>query len=169
MKLTTPKVKMQLSKQGLECLQCLESCRLTPYDDRNGKSIEQWCPGATIGYGHLIREQHWPKFRRGISPIEAVDVLAYDVRSFERAVRYSVDANDYLQRQFDAMVLLAFNIGCTAFKNSSVVSILTGKGKSNYGSLEGAWKAWNRYRGKKIQGLVNRRRIEWNFYNGIQS
>ena len=71
--------------------------------------------------------------------------------------------------ELDALVILCFNIGISAFSKSSVVKILNGE-KGNYDTLEEAWKAFNKDRGEINDGLVNRRQAEWNIWTkGIYS
>ena len=70
------------------------------------------------------------------------------------------------QQQFDASVILAFNIGIGAFKSSSALKLINDPNASTtYDSLESAWKAWNKSQGKVSRGLVNRRNAEWNIYS----
>ncbi len=68
------------------------------------------------------------------------------------------------QTQFDALVMLCFNIGIDGFKNSSVVKIINGE-QASYKTLEDAWKAWNKSQGNVMQGLNNRRNAEYKLYS----
>lgn len=82
--------------------------------------------------------------------------LEKDVKPFEKAVSNAVKV-PLTQKQYDALVHLAFNIGTEAFKNSTVVKRL------NAGDMEGAKAAWGRFvkaGGKTVKGLVNRREAE---------
>lgn len=66
--------------------------------------------------------------------------------------------------EWAAMTSLAFNIGSRAFCRSSVAS------KANKGDMRGACKAFDLYvyaGGRKIQGLVNRRRDERKLCEGM--
>lgn len=70
------------------------------------------------------------------------------------------------QNEFDAMVLLTFNIGQQAFSDSSVLKLVNNPGATTaYTSLESAWKAWNSSQGVVNRGLTNRRQAKWNIYN----
>ena len=87
---------------------------------------------------------------------EAAAQLEKDVKPFEKAVSNAVKV-PLTQKQYDALVHLAFNIGTLAFKNSTVVKRL------NAGDMEGAKAAWGRFvkaGGKTVRGLVNRREAE---------
>ena len=56
------------------------------------------------------------------------------------------------QHQFDAIVSLAFNIGCAAFEDSSTLKLINDpKAKTPYGDLESAWKAWNKYSSRNAE------------------
>ncbi|ORX92057.1 putative phage lysozyme [Basidiobolus meristosporus CBS 931.73] len=155
---------MQFSSKGENLLKAIEVLSLQPYDDQKGLSsapIKSWVAGATIGYGHLIPSSQWSKYKNGITKAEADALFQADLKPFVQAVNDSVKVK--LQQQFDACVLLCFNIGASAFKTSSVVKILNGQ-TTTYPSLEAAWKAWNKSQGKVSAGLVNRRNAEWKIY-----
>jgi GH24 family phage-related lysozyme (muramidase) len=69
-------------------------------------------------------------------------------------------------------VILAFNIGESGFKNSSALKMINNsslKSVNGYGSVEKAWKAWNKETvndNKQVsQGLINRRKYEWKIYS----
>lgn len=69
------------------------------------------------------------------------------------------------QYEFDALVILAFNIGREGFKTSSVAKLVNDpKAVTGYVNLEAAWKSWNKSQGKVMKGLTNRRACEWNIY-----
>ena len=156
---------MKLSEKGIKLLSKWEGCKLRPYDDQTGLRLNNWNPNATIGIGHLIHEPEWEKYRDGISQAYAEKLLAVDVEPKESTVKKSLTA--YVnQNQFNALVILCFNIGSTGFNNSSVRRIINDpvNHSTGYNDLESAWKAWNKSNGKIMQGLVNRRIKEWNLY-----
>jgi len=156
---------MKFSRNGIDFLKLLESCKLKPYDDQTGNPIATWCKGATIGYGHLIQFDEWPKFKGGILHAEANLLLEQETDEKQKVVDrlITVELN---QNQFDAACILAFNIGLHAFESSSVLMWINGTGtQSNFSSLESAWKAWNKSQGKVMKGLINRREAEWNLWN----
>ena len=149
---------MRMSETGREFLKSIEELRLQPYDDQTGETIAEWCRGATIGYGHLLTPAEWPWASQGITEDMADRLFEIDLRPFERAV-----GDRPKQHEFDALVLLAYNIGVHNFRNSSVFAMLSG-GDGNYPTLEAAWKAWNKSQGKINRGLVNRRAAEWRIF-----
>jgi type VI secretion system secreted protein VgrG len=157
--------EMTLSGKGIEWLKAVEGRSLVPYDDQTGKPVSAWVAGATIGYGHLIPVAEWERYRGGIDEGEAERLLATDLGPFERAVRKGV-VRQLQPHEFDALVILSYNIGVGAFLKSSVLKLVNDPAaRVSYPSLEAAWKAWNRSQGKLMRGLVNRRNAEWIIYS----
>ncbi len=160
----TPKSSYSLSLKGLNLLKKIEQLRLTPYDDQNGQIISQWNKGATIGYGHLISQVDWDKYKNGIDTTEADLLFIKDIKPFQDAVKRNLKTG-VSQNQFDALVIFAFNIGVSGFKESSALKLINDpKAKTSYPSLEKAWKAWNKSQGKTNKGLTNRRACEWTIF-----
>ncbi|MCF7964004.1 MAG: lysozyme [Methylobacter tundripaludum] len=155
---------LTISDKGLQLLRAIETLRLQPYDDQTGQAISKWCKGATIGYGYLIPENEWPRFANGISKFHAGELLEQTLLRTERAIRRTI-IKPLLQQQFDALVLLTFNIGIAAFMESSVAKQINDPcAVTRYPTLEIAWKAWNKSRNKENVGLINRRKCEWNIW-----
>lgn len=164
---TKPAGELSLSDQGLALLQDIEQLRLKPYDDQTAKEISAWTAGATIGYGHLIKNSEWNTYKNGITPVAASTLFEQDLSPFGSAVRSNITVK-LEQQQFDALVMLAFNIGAgsNGFAGSSVVKLVNDpKAQTNYADLEAAWKAWNKSQGAVMKGLENRRACEWNVYS----
>ena len=137
------------------------------YDDQTGKPVNTNEPlpkGATIGYGHLIKNGE--DFKNGISEAKATELLRTDIAIAERVVRDNITV-PLTQNQFDALTSLAYNIGAKNFADSTVVKYVNNPNfhSSVYPNLESAWKAWNRSQGEISNGLINRRRNEWVMYN----
>lgn len=160
-------MKVRVSKKGIDFLKAIEEYRSYPYDDQTGEEIEVWVPGATIGYGHLISESEWPQYSgRSINQLEADYIFSEDLVPFESAVMGAISNSfQLLEHQFDALVMLAFNIGKGGFSNSSVVKLINDpSANTSYDDLESAWMAWNKSQGKVMRGLINRRGAEWQIY-----
>ena len=157
---------MRLSEKGIKHLSAWEGARLFPYDDQTGLHLNYWNKNATIGIGHLIHEPEWEKYRNGITQAHAIKLLSVDVEPKESTVNKSLMTN-VNQNQYDALVILCFNIGSTGFVNSSVRRIINDpvNHSTGYNNLELAWKAWNKSNGKINRGLINRRLKEWSLYN----
>lgn len=159
--------ELSLSNRGLTLLKDIEQLRLQPYDDQTGKEITAWTVGATIGYGHLIKRTEWDTYKDGITVSAASILFEQDLSPFVNAVRSNIKVK-LKPQQFDALVMLAFNIGAGAsgFSGSSVVKLVNDpEVETNYKNLEAAWKAWSKSQGKVMKGLENRRACEWNVYS----
>ncbi|ECQ6156943.1 glycoside hydrolase family protein, partial [Campylobacter jejuni] len=151
-----------LSNDGQNLLKNIEKLRLKPYNDQNGKEITSYVKGATIGYGHLIGQNEWDLYKNGITLQEADKLFKSDLLPFENAVKNSINSS-LAQNEFDALVILCFNIGIDNFKNSFVAKIINGE-KTGYKTLKEAWMAWNKSQNKVMQGLINRRNAEYKLY-----
>lgn len=91
-----------------------------------------------------------------IDPVEALNRAMVDVNKFEGAVRSCVSVPLH-QREYDAFVSLAYNIGQTAFCTSTLVK------KVNSGDYRGACDEilrWHYSSGRSVEGLLNRRKRE---------
>ena len=141
-------MRRQINKEGRELVQSFEGLRLEAY----------LCPAGvpTIGWGHTGPNVTMP-MKIDLSKAEAM--LAKDLRRFEECV--ARDCPDATDSQFAAMVSLAYNIGSTAFKRSTVLRMhKAGKHKR----AAAAFLMWVFARGKKLRGLVRRRRTEAALY-----
>ena len=155
---------MRISRDGIEILKLREELRLKPYDDKTGKTITEYIPSATIGYGHLISPVEWNQFREGIPADMAERLLKNDLKRFESAVESGIKKS-LNQNQFDAIVIFCFNIGVSKFRKSSAFKLLNNpKAETPYMNLESAWKAYNKDDGVVKEGLIERRAIEWELY-----
>lgn len=159
---------MKMSKEGVDLLKAIEQFRAYPYDDQTGRDIDEWVPGATIGYGHLIKKSEWPDFEdRTVGQLEADFIFKEDLSPFEFCVMGAIsDSYQLAECEFDALVMLAFNIGEGGFRSSSVVKLVNDPDAvTNYDDLEHAWMAWNKSQGRVMRGLINRRGAEYQIYD----
>lgn len=134
---------MAIAESTLDYITKEEGKRNRAYKDTKGL----W----TIGVGHLIRPGEEHLITATLSDQEVKDLLKRDLEWCSEAVESSVRV-PLAQAQFDALYSLCFNIGGTAFKNSTVVRRL------NAGDMKGAADAilmWN-----KPAVLEKRRRRE---------
>lgn len=100
----------------------------------------------------------------GITQAQADALFQSDIAPFVAAVNNSLSVN-VSQQQFDAAVILAYNIGVSGFTNSSALALMNNPAATTpYANLESAWKAWNQSQGAVSQGLINRRNAEWDIY-----
>ena len=154
---------MPLSQNFIIFLAQLEGIRTKPYRDAAGLQ--------TIGVGHLITQQELrtgiivinadnAEWRGGLSTQQVYDLLDQDLQRFVAAVEDAVNV-PLTQNQFEALVSFAFNIGIGAFRSSSLLRKLN---SGDY-DIENELMRWTRAGGRELQGLVNRRRAEWQWYN----
>jgi lysozyme len=132
------------SQAGREIIKTHEGLYLVAYLDPVGI----W----TIGWGHTRTARKGMR----ITLAEAQLLLASDLEEFERCILRRVEV-PLSQWEFDALVSLAFNIGCGAFGGSTLLRRL------NAGDREGAAAEFPRWRlggGRILPGLVRRRRAE---------
>lgn len=150
---TNKKQSNNLSDNGMKLLEQFEGLRLEAYLDSAGI--------ATIGYG-TIKYPDGSKVKKGdkITKDQAKQYKLHDLKEFENTVNTSVTV-PLTQNQYDALVSLAYNIGSSAFKNSTLLK------KLNSGDYKGSTEqflVWNKVNSKKVQGLVNRREAERNLF-----
>ena len=80
-----------------------------------------------------------------------------DVQKFEGAIKRCVTV-PLAQNEYDAYVQLSYNIGAGAFCGSTLVR------KLNAGDYMGACQEilrWNKFKGRELRGLTNRRQAEY--------
>ena len=145
---------MQLSTNGFNLLAELEGVVLNPYKDSVGI--------PTIGIGSTYYEDGTKVTMKdkAITKERAIQLAKNVVKSFEARVNKSI-LLPMTQNQFDAMVLLCYNIGESGFARSSVVR------NFNAGDLQKAadsFLLWNKAGGKVSKGLTNRRQKERNLF-----
>lgn len=137
-------MNMTYGKNGMALTESFEKCRLVPYKDGGGV----W----TNGWGNTHH----------VTPTITITQDQAD-RDLLANVQDAVDCvNDnatvaLTQDQFDALVDFVFNVGCGAFKSSTLLR------KLNAGDFAGAddqFAVWNKIKGVLSKGLDNRRAAE---------
>jgi lysozyme len=107
----------------------------------------------TIGFGTTKGVQLGDK----TDPLSALSTAHRDIKTFEGAIKSCVKVPLY-QWEYDAYTSLAYNIGGSAFCNSTLVRVL------NAGRYEDACKQilrWDKFQGKPLAGLTKRRNEEY--------
>lgn len=107
----------------------------------------------TIGFGTT----DGVKLGDSITPPKALQRALQDIQQYEGAIKRCVTVPLH-QREYDAYTSLTYNIGQTAFCNSTLVR------KLNAQDYEGACKEilrWDRFQGKPLAGLTKRRQAEF--------
>ena len=140
---------MRLSTEGRTRLKRLEGFRAKAYQPVPNDRL-------TIGYG----------FTKGVRPGDTITLAEADARLIEELRPYEQTVWDGCtlrpnQNQFDAMVLLCFNIGAGGFARSSALR------EHNAGNAQAAAQAfalWNKAGGRVYAGLAKRRAEEAALY-----
>jgi lysozyme len=134
---------------ALELIRHFEGCKLTAYK----------CPAGiwTVGYGstgpNIDGGTKWTQVQAD------ADLERRLGTEFAPAVREA--AGDATPSQFGAMVALAYNIGCGAFRKSSVARFHK---SGNGAAAADAFLLWNKARGVVLPGLTRRRKAERALY-----
>ena len=135
-----------------------EGCSLTAYR----------CPAGvlTIGYGHT-----GPDVTEGkvITPAQAVALFNYDIDKFAAGVEALTGAVALSERQFDALVSFAYNVGIAAFKKSTLLRkvLADPADKSIRGEFMKYVKSRVNDQLRQLPGLVKRRSAEADHYFGL--
>lgn len=136
---------MNISQDGLELIKSFESLCLMAYMPTPNDV-------PTIGYGST----------RGVTmgdtctESEALQMLKEDCSEAEGCVSMAVDV-ELSQAQFDALVSLVFNIGCGAFRGSTLLKLLNA---GDYKNSAHQFNRWTKQNGKDLNGLIARRAAE---------
>lgn len=140
---------MHVDSAGIDLIGQFEGLRLDAYDD----GVGVW----TIGWGATVYP-NGQKVKKGdkITLDQAKQYKAHDLAKFEKAVNDAVKVS-LNQNQFNALVSLAYNIGVSAFTNSTLLKRLN---EGGYGAAADQFLVWINAGGKRMQGLVNRRNKE---------
>ena len=150
---------MEISEHGKEKIKEWEGSRARPYRDAGGK--------LTIGVGHLltpselasgnivIRGQAVP-YTAGLSDPQILDLLGQDLAGAVQAVNAGVEVG-LNQNQFDTLVSFCFNVGNSAFKNSTLLKLLN---QGAFSEVPAQLRRWVRCNGEVVQALVSRREQE---------
>lgn len=140
-----PKTIMHLSQRGLDFIASHEGWRSAAYKDAAG----YW----TIGYGHKIVSGDGFNPRSVINVEQGMALLRRDVASVEKCLSESVRV-PLNQSQYDALVSFVYNIGCGAFKSSTLLRELNA---GNYPRAADQFGAWV-YAGGRVQTALAQRR-----------
>ncbi len=145
----------QLSQKGLEFIEKEEGGFYSHIYDASGKRhLGDW----TIGYGHRVL--HPRDFSKGITKAQGVALLKQDVATAVAAVNRYATAT-LSQNQVDALVSFTFNLGSTAFQNSTLRARVV-EGET---VREHDFTVYHYSRGQPVQGLLNRRIAEYDLFS----
>lgn len=122
-----------ISKKGIEFLTAIEGKRNKMYYDTKGL--------PTIGVGHLIKPNEQYLMTANLTDKQVQKLFDKDLDRFEKVVKDSIKV-PISQSQKDALVSIAFNIGETAFKNSTLVKLINAKAPNE--EIIRAFSMWNK-------------------------
>lgn len=153
----------KISANGLNYIKQIEKFSPKVYLDQGGF--------ATIGYGHLITKDEsssgkikigntFIKYNFGLIESQASTLLDQDCDFAENAVNQYVTTT-ISQNEFDALVSFVFNVGASAFKNSTLLKKINQGLKDDVPSQFMRWIYTN---GIKSKGLERRRKEESKIY-----
>ena len=140
---------MKISDAGIRLLKDFEGF--------NGKAYR--CPAGviSIGFGHTGAEL---TMKDTVTRARAEEILKADLKWAEGVVNAKVKVN-LTQNQFDALVVLVFNIGEGNFASSTLLKVLN---KGDKDAVAAQFVRWNKItvKGKKVvsPGLARRRQAE---------
>lgn len=136
-----------ISDKGLALIIRFEGLRLSAYPDP-GTGAEPW----TLGCGHT----------GGVKPgdtcteREAMDWLRADCETAEACIDAYVEP-ELTQHQRDALISWIFNLGCRAFKGSTLLALINA---GNFDGVPAQMLRWNKAAGHVMAGLTKRREAE---------
>jgi len=129
----------KISEKGLDLVKEFEGFESCVYKDSAGKN--------TIGYGHLLKAG---ESYVCITKTKAKQLLAQDLKEAERCVKSSVK-KPLTQNQFDSLISICFNIGCGAFKKSTLLKELNA---GNTEKVPGEMMRWTKVT-KNVKKTIN--------------
>ncbi len=141
---------MKLDKSGLEELHKREGLRLKPYLDTRG------VPTIAIGNTYYLDGRKVTMNDKQLSKEQAIELGNTTADNFSKQV-LKLLKNNINQNQFNALVSLAYNIGITGYKNSTVLRKVNVN--PNDKTIADAFMMWT-----KNPELIGRRKSEVNQY-----
>ena len=136
---------MNISKNGVDLIKQFEGLKLNAYK----------CPAGiwTIGWGHTGKDVFKGlKINEKEAQIFLLNDLKIHSNYIEKLTKVPLNQN-----QFDALVSFEYNIGYSAFKNSTLLKLLNQK---KYNLAADEFDKWIYANKKKLNGLINRRKKE---------
>lgn len=145
-----PRVATRPTARARKLIKEFEGLRTRSYLDTHDK----WA----LGYGetgeHITEGLSITEHEAGVWLDNRIFSLSGEIR---KAVTVPMS-----QGQFDALVSLAYNVGITAFKHSTLLKLLN---QERYYEAASELLKWDHSQGKQIEGLSDRRRQEYQLFN----
>jgi len=147
---------MKISQAGIDLIKSFEGLKLNAYI----------CPAriVTIGFGSTFYADKSPvKMGDKLKDKQAAEeLLKVTLQSFESTINGLFHNVELKQNQFDALVSFVYNIGPNAFAASTLLK--KAKVNPNDKSIEIEFNKWVNGGGKKLPGLITRRKAESKLY-----
>jgi GH24 family phage-related lysozyme (muramidase) len=144
-----PVEEMHLSDEGYELLQKMEGFSSQLYSLKDG--------GFTIGFGFFVPYGESSKWEKGVTWEQAEKIIRQKVPTYEDQVKQYINI-PLTQKEFDALTMLAYNLGGFS-KATSIVNDI-----NSNADFEKLQKDWMRFIHSKapgvMKGLINRRKDE---------
>lgn len=150
------------STHCFDMIKNFEGFRANKYNDPAGH--------CTIGYGTLLHQGNCNNdaseqaYASGINEIQATQLLVTKANEFQRTINDNVQV-ELNQNQYDALVSFVYNIGSSAFRDSTLLRVLNSREYANVPTEIRKWTK-GRVNGQLVDlpGLVTRRNREANLF-----
>jgi GH24 family phage-related lysozyme (muramidase) len=141
--------EMHLSEEAYTLLEKMEGFSPELYNLGDG--------GFTIGFGFFVANNEVDKWRKGVTWEDAERMIRQKVPAYEDQVKRYINV-PLTQEQFDALTMLAYNLGGFS-KASSIVNDINGY--ADYDKLQYDWMRFVHSKAPGVmKGLMNRRNDE---------
>lgn len=161
---------LKMSEKGVAHVALVEGCVKSGDLHKMYKDIVGL---QTLGYGHLLTKSELTsgkvyinsapvEWKKGLNEKQAQALLDQDLDRFENIVNNVVKV-ELAQHQFEALVSFVFNIGGSAFQNSTLLKRVN---SHDWDDVPNQFMRWVYAGGKKVKGLANRREKEISLWNG---
>ncbi len=135
--------EMTISETGIDLIKEFEGYSSVPYRDATGFSI---------GYGHFIKEgESFTSINKEIGN----KLLMQDLQDSERVVQQAV-MQPLSQQQFDSLTSLVYNIGGSAFRQSTLLKELNAGNIEKVPSEMMRWTKYTRNETRIVNGISTR-------------
>jgi lysozyme len=139
---------VQITKDAIDLIKECEGLRLIAYRD----SANVW----TIGYGHTGGVFQGMVINEGTAEQMLMEDLSWVSDTLTTC------GITLRQNEFNALAVLIYNIGETAFNKSTLKRVI--KNKAGETQIRKQWLRWVFANGKRLDGLVKRRNRELELY-----
>ncbi|MCW3121478.1 MAG: hypothetical protein JWQ38_970 [Flavipsychrobacter sp.] len=144
-----PVAEMHLSPEGYSLLEKLEGFSPYLYALKDG--------GFTIGFGFFLPYAEGAKWDKGVTMEEAEVMIRQKMPAYENQVKRYINV-PLTQNEFDALTMLAYNLGGFSKATSIVNDINT---QADFDKLQSDWNRFVHSKAPNVtKGLMNRRRDE---------